>query len=248
MLYHPPAFHRTPAEAGMANVVEIQLTTEDGIRIAAWHSPAPSGAPTIVYFHGNGGSVGMFTGLMRRIQKAGYGAVFVSYRGYPGSEGFPSEEGLYADGRAVMSWMTAQGIAPEQIFLFGHSLGTGVAVKLASERQVGGIILESPYTSIVDVAALSFPVFPLSWLMKDQYDSLSRIKDVHAPLLLMHGALDKAIPMRFGQQLFEAANEPKVAYFAPEGNHNDLWLHGSIDQVIAFVEAHKSQALARQAD
>jgi uncharacterized protein len=242
LLYRPQAVHIGPAGSGLTGVNEVILTTEDGVRITAWHSPAPTDSPTIVYFHGTGGALTRFKGLMRRIQKAGYGAVFVSYRGYAGSEGAPSENGLYADGRATLAWLNGQGIPPEQIFLYGHSLGSGVVVKLASERNFAGVILAAPYTSTVDVASLYFPFLPVDWLMSDRFDSLSRIDEVRSPIFIMHGGRDSTIPQRMGQALFDAANDPKVGYFPADADHSDLHLHGGWDKTIEFVEAHRPKA------
>lgn len=239
MLYRARTDYESPAQTGLTGVSEVHLTTEDGVKIMAWHSPAPAGAPTIVYFHGNGGAVHRFKGLMRRIQKASYGAVFVSYRGYPGSDGFPTEDGLYSDGRAAIAWLESQGVPATSIFLYGHSLGSGVAVKLASERNFGGVILEAPYTSTVDVAVMRMPVLPVGWLMSDRFESLSRIKDVHSPIYIMHGGSDFAIPQRMGRALFEAANEPKVGFFPADADHLDLHLHGGWDEAVKFVETYK---------
>jgi fermentation-respiration switch protein FrsA (DUF1100 family) len=238
MLYRARKGYESPAQAGLTNVSEVNLTSEDGTRLMAWYSAAPQGAPTIIYFHGNGGAIHRFKGLMRRIQKAGYGAVFLSYRGYPGSDGLPTEEGLYADGRTAIAWLATQGVTAEEIFLYGHSLGTGVAVKLASERNVGGVILEAP--------GMRLPYLPVTWLMSDRFESLSRIKEIHSPIFIMHGGSDGAVPQTMGRALFEAANDPKVGFFPDDADHLDLHLHGGWDEVVKFVEVYRFKTTAQR--
>jgi len=205
------------------------------VHIIAWHSPAPPGAPTLVFFHGNGGGIAMRHWRIRRGQKSGYGVFVVEYRGFSGLAGTPSEEGLYADARAALDWLGAHGVPSTSTILYGESLGSGIAVKMATERSVAGVILEAPYTSTVDVAALNYWMFPVRWLMWDRFDSLARIKDIQAPLLVMHGAADTTIPQSQGRALLDAALEPKLGYFPDDAHHLDLILHGGYEQIDEFI-------------
>src|SRR5262249_5673448 len=151
----------------------------------------------------------------------GTGLIALNFRGYGGSTGTPTEEGLHRDADAAYAFAVAR-YAPERIVLWGHSLGTGVAVRLASEKPVGKVILEAPYTSTVDVAAALFPYVPVRWLMKDQFRSDERIGAVTAPLLIMHGGRDDVISIAFGRKLFALAHEPKRFIAYDNGNHIDL--------------------------
>ena len=233
--YRPAAAYQSLGDVGLSGTTEERITTADGVRIVTWYAPAPPGAPTLVLFHGNGGVISAFHWRIRRGQKMGYGVMLVEYRGYSGLPGAPTEEGLYADGRAALDWLAAHGVPSTSTILYGESLGTGVAVKLATERQVAGVVLESPYTSTVDVAVVHYWMFPVRWLLWDRYDSLSRIKDIHTPLLVMHGGADDVIPQSQGRELLAAAVEPKLGYFPPDAHHVDLVLHGAYDQLDDFI-------------
>lgn len=235
LFYRTAAVYQTPAQVHLAGTTEVPLVTADGVHTIAWHSPAPAGAPTLVFFHGNGGSISLRHWRIRRGQKMGYGVFLVEYRGFGDREGSPSEDGLYADARAALDWLEAHGVPSSSMILDGESLGSGIAVKMATERKVAGVILEAPYTSTVDVAELSYWMFPVRWLMWDRFDSLSRIKDIHAPLLVMHGAADATIPQSQGRSLLAAAEEPKLGYFPPDAHHLDLVLHGAYDQIDQFI-------------
>jgi fermentation-respiration switch protein FrsA (DUF1100 family) len=234
-MYYPRPRYSSLSEIGLKGTTEEALTTADGVRIIAWYSPAPQGATTVVFFHGNGGYIAAFAERVVRAQAKGYGMMLVEYRGYSGLKGAPTEEGLYADGRAALDWLAAHDVPSSGVFLYGESLGSGVAVKLATERRVGGVILESPYTSAAAVGEKRFWLFPVRWLITDRFDSLARIKDIHAPLLIMHGGNDGVIPQEQGRELFAAALEPKVGYFPADAHHVDLLNYGGADQIDAFI-------------
>jgi fermentation-respiration switch protein FrsA (DUF1100 family) len=238
LLYVPDTSRPDRAQTGVAAVRDVEITTADGLRLLAWYLPPADGRPVIVYFHGNGGHLGYRDGRMTHFHADGFGALFPEYRGYGGNPGRPSEDGLYTDARAALDFVAAQGIDPARVVLFGESLGSGVAVRLASERQVGAVVLETPYSSIVDVAQDHFPFIPVRWLLTDRFDALSKIGAIHAPILVMLGGEDVIVPMRFGRRLFEAANAPKQLWIAPEGGHGDLPEFGSLDVVSTFIHKH----------
>ena len=160
----------------------------------------------------------------------------MSYRGYAGSSGQPSERGLLLDAAAAYDFTTAR-YAADKIVAWGFSLGSGVAVALAAEQPIGRIILESPYTSIVDVAASVFWFAPVRLLMRDRFRSDERIARVDAPLLVMHGGRDLTIAIAFGERLFELAKEPKQFVRFPEGGHNDLDYFGAAEVARQFINA-----------
>lgn len=237
-LYMPDSARPEPAEWHLPEMTPITVNTDDGIELLAWHCPPrqPEQA-TILYFHGNAGHIGMRASRIRPYLEAGYGVLLLEYRGYGGNPGRPSEDGLYRDAGAALAFLDQLGLERRQVVLYGESLGTGVAVWLASQETVGGLILESPYTSLPDVAQAHFPFFPVSMLMLDRFDSYSRIKSIQAPLLVMHGAHDGIVPVRYGRTLFEAATTPKTGFFPARASHHDLYDYGAINVALNFLES-----------
>jgi fermentation-respiration switch protein FrsA (DUF1100 family) len=225
-----------PAAAGFPDVEEHLLTTKDGETVIVWHAAAKPGHPVILYFHGNGDFLAGFFGRFRELIADGTGVVALSFRGYAGSSGQPSEQGLLQDAGAAYAFTTAR-YAADKIVAWGFSLGTGVAVALAAERPVGKLILEAPYTSMADVAASMFPIFPVRLAVRDTFYSDRRIVRVKAPLLIMHGARDATIPIAFGERLFALAHEPKQFVRFPEGSHNDLDDYGATATARQFIGA-----------
>jgi fermentation-respiration switch protein FrsA (DUF1100 family) len=234
----PQTVRTTPEAAGFPEAEEHVLTTADDEKVIVWHVPARPGHPVVLYFHGNGDYLAGFFGRFRDLISDGTGIVALSYRGYAGSSGQPSEAGLLQDAAAAYAFTAARYNA-DRIVVWGFSLGTGVAVALAAEQPVGKLILEAPYTSIADVAASAFPILPVRWLVRDQFHSDERIARVTAPLLVMHGARDPTIPSRFGERLFALAHQPKQFVRFPEGGHNDLGDYGAIDTARRFIGAAK---------
>jgi uncharacterized protein len=164
----------------------------------------------------------------------GIGLVALSYRGYMGSTGSPTEDGLLYDAEAAYRFTTSR-FPSSPVVLWGHSLGSGVAVALASRHQVAKVILEAPFSSTTDVAAGIFPFVPVRWLMHDQFRSDQRIDAVHAPLLIMHGARDWVVPIALGERLFALAHEPKRFVRFPDGGHDNLDEYGAIAEVQRFL-------------
>jgi fermentation-respiration switch protein FrsA (DUF1100 family) len=223
-----------PAAAGFPQVEEHVLTTDDGEKVILWHMPAKPGRPVVLYFHGNGDFLAGFFERFRDLIADGAGVVVPAYRGYAGSSGAPSEQGLLEDAAAAYAFTTAR-YRPDQIVVWGFSLGTGVAVALASEQKIGKMILEAPYSSIADVAASAFPIFPVRLLLKDPFYSDARIGRVRVPLLVMHGARDPTIPIASGERLFVLANEPKQFVRFADGGHNDLDYFGATAAARRFI-------------
>jgi fermentation-respiration switch protein FrsA (DUF1100 family) len=240
LIFPIPQTARTPPEAvGFPEAEEQLLTTADGEKIIIWHVPAKPGHAVVIYFPGNGdflaGSVGRFRGLT----SDGTGLVAVSYRGYAGSSGQPSERGLLQDAAAAYAF-TAARYSTDRIVVRGFSLGSGVAVALAAGQPVGKLILEAPYTSIADVAAARFPIVPVRWLLRDPFRSDERIARVTAPLLIMHGGRDPTISIKMGERLFALARQPKQLVRFPEGAHDNLDNYGAIETARQFIGASTS--------
>ena len=238
-LFPIPTTERTsPQAAGFPEAEEHVLTTSDGEKIIVWHVPARPGRPVILYFHGNGDFLAGFFGRFRQLIADGTGIVALSYRGYAGSSGHPSERGLLQDAATAYAFTTAR-YGAERIVAWGFSLGTGVAVALAAEQPVGKLILEAPYTSTADVAASMFWFMPVRLVMRDQFRSDQRIARVKAPLLIMHGSNDAAIPIVFGERVFALAHEPKQFVRFPGGGHENLGNFGAIETARHFIDAAK---------
>ena len=170
----------------------------------------------MLYFHGNAGSLRNRADRFRALAGDGYGLVALSYRGYGGSTGSPSEAGLIADAQAAYAFAAAR-VPAQRIVVFGESLGTGVAVALAATQRIGGLVLQAPFTSAVDVGARVYWFLPVRLLMKDPFRSDARIGKVTVPLLVLHGERDQVVPIALGERLFALANEPKRFVRFPDG-------------------------------
>jgi len=244
--YHPVARVPDPAGSIVPEMVALRIETVDGMRPLAWWAPPRDNTrPVVVYLHGNGGTIATRATQARILLDAGYGVLLAGYRYNAGAGGEPSEVGLIADGRAAVEFVRAQGIPPGQIILYGESLGTGVAVAIAADRRdVGAVVLVMPYTSIADVAQDHYWYFPVRWLVRDSFDSLSRIARIHAPLLNLHGEDDLLIPVKFARKLFAAAPEPKEAHFIPGGRHGGLYDLGAGELVLDFLDRRFARSAA----
>jgi len=239
MLFPIPTVARiAPEAAGFPEAEEHILTSADGERVIVWHVPAKPGHPVILYFHGNGDFLAGFFGRFRQLISDGTGIVALSYRGYAGSSGAPSERGILQDAAAAYAFTSAR-YAADRIVVWGFSLGTGVAVALAADHPVGKLILEAPYMSTVDIAGALLRIVPVSLVMLDQFRSDQRIARVTASLLIMHGTGDPVIPISAGQRLFALAHEPKRFVSFPGGGHDDLDNFGAIETARQFIDATK---------
>lgn len=236
LLYLAPREEKSPAAAGLPSVRALRLTAPDGATIAVWSSPAAAGVPTIMHFHGNGGSHAILAGEYRRLIAAGYGLFAPTYRGYPGATGQPSEAANVADAVMAYDALVATGVKPSDIVLYGESLGSGVAVQLAGQRQVAAVFLESPYPSIADIAAREYWFVPVDWLLADRYDSIRHAKRVTAPVLILHGSEDRLIPIAYARRLYDAfAGAASKRFVELPGGHVMLSEHGGFEAMQAFL-------------
>ena len=226
--------------AGFAGLVEtVQLTTADGLRLLSWYrAPRTATSPVVIYFHGNGGTIAHRGPAVRPFIDAGYCVLLLEYRGYGGDPGSPTEEGLYADGRAALGFVDAEGIPVGRQILYGESLGTGVAVQMAHERGAGALVLASPYTSIADVAQPRFPFVPVRLLLRDRFESDEKIGALRMPIMVLHGKRDDTIPVDLGIALYEMAPEPKAIELVPKAGHNNLNRFGVAVAILGFLRQH----------
>lgn len=239
LLYHPNKIVPMPAEFGVSEMQAVSVETSDGLKLHCWwRAPTRADKATLLYMHGNAGHIGDRAFKIRPILNAGYGVLLVSYRYNAAAGGKPSEEALYEDGRAAYDFVRAQGAPDDRIVLYGESLGSGVITKLASEKDVGAVVLEAPYTSIPAVAQTHYWYTPAKWMLLDRFESIGRIDKVKAPLLILHGEADGVIPIKHGRALFAAAQEPKEAHFIPGGGHADLYDFGADRLIADFLARH----------
>jgi fermentation-respiration switch protein FrsA (DUF1100 family) len=222
LLYFPTRTYISLSQAhANAAFQEIPVTTADRINLKAWYAPATSKPLTIVFFHGNGDSLYGAALVAEPYIQRGYGFLAVEYRGYSGLPGRPTEAGLYDDGRACIHALIARGVATSNMVLYGHSLGTGVAIQMAREFNAGGLMLLAPYLSIPSLAQVHYPFLPATLLVRDRFANEQKISAIHTPVLIASGAQDDLIPPTQGQKLFSLANEPKEYHMIPGRGHND---------------------------
>lgn len=235
LMYVPDRTRVAPDKAGLQGTTEVLLEAPDGARLVAWQAAAQPGRPTLLYFHGNAGNLAGRADRFARYQSLGYGILMLSWRGYSGSSGRPSEAKNLADARLAYDRLIREGVAASDIVLYGESLGSGIAVQLAAEKRVGAVVLDAPYTSVVDVALRTYPYLPVRPLLADRYESDRHIRGVTAPVLILHGERDAVIPVAMGKALYALANEPKRLALFAEGGHVALDEHGAVEVVSRWL-------------
>lgn len=233
LMYVPSGGPVSPATVGLGADV-IDAPTRDGERVRLWWLAPQPGRAVVVHFHGNGGNQSLWADVFRDLHAAGFGVMSLSYRGYAGSSGQPSEAGLIEDGRTALA--EARRRAPDApLVLFGDSMGTGVATAVASGEPVAGLVLNAPYTAVEDVAAETWWFLPVRLLIADRFLSRERIGAVRVPVLILHGTADEVIPFAHGERLFQRASEPKRFVRIEGGRHTDLWRRGGREAVLSFL-------------
>jgi hypothetical protein len=209
----------TPEAWGMA-YEDVYLTTEDGVRIHGWYIPCDGAQKSLLFFHGNAGNISHRQGSIAVFHQLGVNVLAIDYRGYGKSQGKPSEAGTYQDASAAWAYLVNEkGVSTEDIISHGRSLGGAIAVWLASERQVGSLIIESSFTSVPELAKDLYPFIPTEKLIKYKYNSREKLNSVSCPVLTVHSREDDIIPYKHGESLYEAAQEPKT-FLDIEGDHN----------------------------
>ncbi|ARN82369.1 alpha/beta hydrolase [Methylocystis bryophila] len=233
--YRPHARH-TPIElSGLAGGEELRLTTSDGELLVAWHFAPEPGKPLVLYFHGAAGSLVKRVPRLRLFIESGFGVLMVSYRGYGGSSGTPTEAGLLLDADCAYRAACAR-YGADRLIIVGASLGAGVAVALAARREARALVLLAPFLSAMDLAARRFPFLPVRWLMRDPFRSDLAMPRVRMPVLVIHGESDPIVPIESGMRLFELANEPKTFLAVPGGGHIVLGSAGVFAKMRAWID------------
>lgn len=237
IMYRPDAGEAVPAFHGLARFSDIAIESEDGTPLQLWYHEANEGMPTVVYFHGNAGHLGDRAGLFDALANKGLGVAAVSYRGYGKSKGIPNERGIFSDARAAVKWVKSRGIGMSNMGFYGESLGTGVAVRMASEFTPKALFLQAPYTSVANRAAEIYWYVPVRFLLRDHFDSISHIHKVKVPLMIFQGRKDLVIPPHHAEAMFERANEPKKIHFFDEVGHTEFDNHLIAQHVLETLTA-----------
>jgi hypothetical protein len=237
--YRPGAAMVAPAQAGLSTIETLRLASGDGETLVAWYAPpARDGLPLILYYHGNKGVLADRAARFRRLVASGYGLLAVSYRGFGGSTGTPTEDGILLDAEAAHKEALRRGYKGRRLVMMGESLGAGVATIIASRHEAAALVLDAPYFSALDIAGDRYPIFPVGLVMRDTFRSDLAIADVHMPVLMMHGEADTIIPIASGRKLFELAHEPKAFIAVPGAGHLVMGLDGVYPRVKAFIDAN----------
>ena len=202
------------------NFREVFIDVEKNLKLKAWLIENDfKNKKTLVFFHGNAGNLSNRTYKLTHLSKLDLNIIILAWRSFSGNEGEPSEQNLYNDAKKTIDWLNSRGVKNKNIILYGESLGTGIAVELGQTNQFGGIILESPFTSMTNAAKNIYPWLPVKYLLKDKYDSEKKIKNLQIPILIMHGKKDNIVPFKMGKKLYDLANNPKFFYFTENDDH-----------------------------
>ena len=218
------------------NYKEIFIEVENNIKLKSWLIEKDLATKkTLIFFHGNAGNLSNRVYKLNKLSELNINILIIAWRGFSGNPGEPSEYNLYNDAQKAINWLRLKGATHKNIILYGESLGTGVAIELGQQNIYDSIILESPYTSMTNAAKRFYPWLPVRFLIKDKFDSESKIKNIKIPLLIMHGERDSIVPFKMGKKLFEKANYPKKSYFTKNDDHMmtfDEKLLAKIDEFI----------------
>ena len=237
LLYHPKINNYYGHELSAA-VEKIIIATQDNVKLLSWyHNKNLDNNKTLLFLHGNAGS------LENRIEKLNHfgnmklNFLIVAWRGFSGNKGKPNERGLYEDARGAIKWLNSKGITEKNIIIYGESLGTGVAIEISQSKNFAGIILESPFTSMIDVGKDKYPFLPVRLLLKDKYESDKKIKNIKSPILIMHGKVDNIVPFYMGNKIYELANEPKYFYVQEYGDHMMDYDERLLNELKKFIQS-----------
>ena len=251
LMYQPGVLMGSPETYGVPEMKVLTLSGRDKTKLSSWLHIPYNDEFVIIYFHGNAGSIGDRASKIMPYLEAGFGVVLAGYRGFEGNPGSPTEIGLYEDAATVLEHLEQLGVPSERWVLYGESLGTGVATEMASryaskQRPVASLILEAPFTSMVDAASEHYPYIPVRFLVHDKYDSISKITAIETPLLVVHGTDDRTIPQKLGLRIFDLAKEPKRSLWVEGAGHNNLYDFGVADQIIQYIRQIQYDATHRQ--
>ena len=219
LLYHPNENNYSEDKISV-DIENVRIKTSDNIELLGWyHEKNLKDFKTLIFFHGNAGSLENRIHKLNHFRDMNINFLIIAWRGFSGNNGNPSEQGLYEDGKSAIDWLIKKGVSEKNLILYGESLGTGVATHLAQNKNFAGVILETPFTSMIDAAKKFYPYIPVKLLLKDKFENYKKIKNINLPILIMHGEADQLVPFSMGKKIYEIANEPKYSYFTKYDNH-----------------------------
>jgi fermentation-respiration switch protein FrsA (DUF1100 family) len=235
LLYHPSENNYLNDKI-IFNYEEIFIETDKKIKLKSWFIKKDLNKfKTILIFHGNAGNLFNRVYKLNELNKLDVNILLISWRGFSGNKGKPTEKSLYHDAEEAVKWLNNRGVISKNIILYGESLGTGVASELGTSNAFGGIILESPFTSIANAAKIYYPYLPVNLILKDRYDSIGKIKNITIPILIMHGKKDNIVPQKMGLELYEKANQPKFSYFPENDDHMMEYNDNLLNSIKLFI-------------
>lgn len=237
IIYQPFGTFGSPEDAGLNQMEEVYIKTHDGLDLKAWFAPPTTKNKVVVFFHGNGGNAGGRDIKAKEFLDAGYGFLLTEYRGYGGNPGYPKESCIKKDAQTTLDFLKNKGYSGNDIILYGESIGTAVAVYTATNNAPYAVILEAPFSSLLDVAKDAYWFFPVKLMLREKYDTIGIIKKIKSPILIVHGENDKIVPIKFSKQLFKAAPPLKKAVFIPEAGHNNLHHYGALKSMIQWLDS-----------
>ena len=219
LLYHPNENNYLNDKLALT-IEKVKIKTKDNIELLSWyHNKDINKYKTILFLHGNAGTLENRIHKINHFKDIKINLLIISWRGFSNNLGKPNETGLYEDARSAIEWLRSKGIKDSDIILYGESLGTGVASEVAQHKNFAGIILESPFTSMIEIGKEKYPFLPVKFLLKDTYESNKKIQNIKIPILVMHGKVDNIVPFHMGKKIYEIANKPKYYYFSEYDNH-----------------------------
>ena len=219
LLYHPNENNYSEDKI-LVDIEKVRIKTSDNIELLGWyHEKNLKDFKTLIFFHGNAGSLENRIHKLNHFRDMNINFLIIAWRGFSGNKGNPSEQGLYEDGKSAIDWLIKKGVSEKNLILYGESLGTGVATHLAQNKNYAGVILETPFTSMIDAAKKFYPYIPVKLLLKDKFENYKKIKNINSPILIMHGEVDQLVPFSMGKKIYEIANKPKYSYFTKYDNH-----------------------------
>jgi hypothetical protein len=219
LLYHPSE-NNYFGDQLLVSVEKVKIKTRDNIELLSWyHTKNNNDYKTILFLHGNAGTLENRIHKINHFKDMKINFLLVAWRGFSGNKGQPTEQNLYEDARSAVKWLESKGIKENDIIIYGESLGTGIATEIAQNKNFAGIILESPFTSMIEAGKDKYPYLPVKFLLKDKYESEKKIKNIKSPILIMHGKVDNIVPFHMGKKMYELANNPKYSYFSEYDDH-----------------------------
>ena len=237
LLYYPNFNNHLKGDGLSHSFENINIKTKDNINLKGWFHLKDPKKKTILFFHGNAGTLDNRIYKLNFLGNLDVNFLIIAWRGYSGSSGKPSEFGLYQDAKSALNWLNSKGITENKIILYGESLGTSVAIEVGQNKDFAGVILETPFTSMVDVGKTKYPFFPVSLLLKDKYESDKKIKNIKSPILIMHGEADKIVPFWMGKKIYQLANEPKYSYFTKYDDHMMEYNEKLLNELKKFIDS-----------